>query len=619
LTGPAHPFIVDQKQLEPCDPDRHPTASSQGVVLAASRQSIPDGIAAVAERAPTRVAVYDHQRSLTYAALDRAANQVANAVLAKRGRGQEVVALLTGVDLSAVIAALGILKACKIYVALEASLPHKRLLQILADTEASLILSDDLHLAQAQELAGSERQVVQLEALAVGDPSAPNVAVPLDAPALLIYTSGSTGQPKGVVQSHGSAYLQASRFVSDFHLGAADRLAFGESLAWASSFWDVFGPLCLGAATAPFDLRQHGMHRLVEWLLDTGPTIVAGRMFVRQIAYNNPQQQFPSVRLIWMGGDLITREDVRACVRVFPNAGIVTGLALSEAGRVTQLLVDSPQMSDWDVLPLGRPASGLQIRLLADDGREVEPGQVGEIVAAGDGLAPGYWRRPELTASKFRTVEALGPEPACFTGDLGRQAPDGLLHYMGRKDSMVKIRGYQVFTNEIERILHKVEGVKEACVVAHTLPEGVERLVAYVVTDLEVFPGVAALHAQFREIPRYMAPQSYLFLKALPRTPTGKVDRERLPLPERSRLGVTADYVTACDPIERALTGIWGRVLGIADIGVHDNFLELGGDSLDSMRIISWVVALTGTEVSMREFFGALTIAEMAAMIRDAL
>ena len=614
----AGELSLEETQRELRERCRHPTGNWEPVDWQAHQGSIPDCIAAMARRRPNHLAAYDHQTSLTYAELDQAANRVANAVLAERGPGQEVVALFVGVDVPAVTAALGVLKAGKAYVGLDASLPEKRLLYILADTEAKLILADSLHFAQAQKLAGSERQVIQVEGLAAGSTKASEVPISLDAPALLNYTSGSTGQPKAVVQSHSSAYRQAVRYASDYCLSDADRQAFRGSLAYAASFWVIFGPLCVGAATAPFDTRLLGIPRLVDWLLQTEPTVLGGLSLSRQLASDHPQQRFTSLRLVSMGGDTIYRKDVQAIMRIFPNALIATGFGISEAGRVTQLMLDSAEMLDWDVLPLGLPSPGVRIKIVSDEEREVAPGDVGEIVVLGRGLAAGYWRRPDLTAARFRTVEALGPEPAYFTGDLGRQTPDGLLFHMGRKDHMVKIRGYQVFTNEVESILREVEGVCETCVMAHTLPGGSQRLAAYLVVDRLVFPGVAALHARFQDIPRYMAPQNYVFLDSLPKTPTGKPDRARLPVPRRSRMGVTAEYVAPRDPTEKVLARIWGQVLEIEGLGIHDSFLELGGDSLDSTRIINQAAAFFRVGISLREFFDALTIAEMAGLIRTA-
>ncbi len=305
------------------------------------------------EASPNQLAVYDHQTSLTYAELDQAANQVANAILAERGPGQEVVALLVGIDAPAVTAALGILKAGKTYVALEASFPQKRSLHILADADVKLILADGPHLPQARELAGSERQVIELEGLATCDPQPPNVPVPLNTLAVLNYTSGSTGQPKGVVQSHLSAFVQAVRRYSFYRVGDADRVAFFGSLAWTASVWSVFGPLCLGASVGRFDFRQHGLDQLANWLLETEPTVLCGRMVIRQLVHSNPRQRFASVRLVTLGGDTIFRDDVQASMLACPNALIAVGLGLSEAGRVTELLLDSPAMLNWDVATPG--------------------------------------------------------------------------------------------------------------------------------------------------------------------------------------------------------------------------------------------------------------------------
>jgi acyl-coenzyme A synthetase/AMP-(fatty) acid ligase/acyl carrier protein len=555
---------------------------------------------------------------LTYAELDTAANRVVNSVLADRGTGQEVVALLVGVDVLAVTAALGVLKTGKIYVALEPSFPDRRNTAILEDTDAGLILADRRHLAQAQALAGSQRRVIQLETLAGGDPGPPNVRVPLDSWAILNYTSGSTGSPKGVVQSHFSAYAHAVRKWATLHMSDVDGLAFSTSLAWSSTYGHMFGPLCLGARTAAFDIRQHGLRQLLAWLQETEPTILPARNLLRQIVSTDLAQEFPSVRVATLSGDAILREDVQACMRLFPNALVSVRLGLTEAGHVTELLIDSPEMLQWEVMPVGFPMPGLHIKLLGDDGQEVEPGNAGEIVILDRTLAEGYWRRPQLTASRFRTIDSLGSEPAFLTGDLGRQTPDGLLHHMGRKDFMVKIRGYQVFTNEIEAILLGVEGVKEACVMAHDVPQGSRRLAAYLVVDRDAFPGAAALHARFEDIPRHMAPQAYLFLDGLPRIPTGKVDRGHLPLPARSRLSATAEYVAARDPTEKVLARIWQSVLGIDDLGVRDSFLELGGHSLDSMRIVSRVAAVFHVDIPLSDFFGVLTIAEMANLVRSA-
>ena len=332
--------VVEQKQRELWDRCRHPTGKWQPTDWRTLAQSIPDRIAAIASSTPHQLAVYDHRTSLTFGELDSEANRIANGILAGCGPGQEVVALLVGVDVPALTAALAVFKSGKTLVALEPSYPKERSLQILADCGAQYIVADGQRLAQALDLAGPECQVAELEDLATAEPRAPGVPVPLDAMSVLVYTSGSSGRPKAVAQSHDSSLAQALRGFSQYHPSDADRVAFYGHLAWAGTIWNLFGPLCHGASSGVFDFRQLGTHRLATWMRQAKPTILIGRTLTRQIIEHHPEQRFASVRLVRMGGDTIYRRDVETCLRVFPNSQFGTGLGLSETGLVTHLLLD---------------------------------------------------------------------------------------------------------------------------------------------------------------------------------------------------------------------------------------------------------------------------------------
>jgi len=216
---------------------------------------------------------------------------------------------------------------------------------------------------------------------------------------------------------------------------------------------------------------------------------------------------------------------------------------------------------------------------------------------------------------KFQSLEGTNTARIYFTGDIARVRHDGMLQHLGRADHVIKIRNLQVFPKEIETLLLTVSGVKDVCLTGYTPPEGSLRLVAYLVVEHQDFIGLDALYASLDNLPNYMKPQNCVFLDEMPRTPTGKIDQKRLPMPEHSRLNISADYVPPRSPTEETLIAIWTDILGIEGIGIHDNFLELGGDSLTSTRIISKIRETMNIRLTFNDIFNAVTIAEMAEVI----
>jgi len=419
-------------------------------------QTIPERIAKLAEQHPDRIAVIDHATSLTYAELDAAANAVAAEVLEQGGQSQEPVALLLGVDAKAIIAALGVLKAGKIYVGLEETFPVHRHQQILADTDAKLILTDEYNETRARELAEDGITIILLETLPDSSPPPASASPSIDDPALINYTSGTTGKPKGVVQSHSSALSQAVRYSSTYRVCSSDRMTLFQSLAWVGSFWVLFGGLCHGACMVTFDIRRHGLDALVVWLHKIMPSLVIGFTITREIANTNPEERFPFARMVVIGGDTVFRSDVEAFRRAFPNSIIAIGLGLSEAGRVTDMFIDNETQLEEEVLPLGYPVPGVKIKLLSEiDGytssyEEASPGDTGEIVIESPHLAAGYWRQPDLTEVKFQSLEGTNTARIYFTGDIARVRHDGMLQHLGRADHVVccSIWGEQIMPSK---------------------------------------------------------------------------------------------------------------------------------------------------------------------------
>ena len=298
------------------------------------------------------------------------------------------------------------------------------------------------------------------------------------------------------------------------------------------------------------------------------------------------------------------------------------GLRSSEVGAH----VTSHGMRGQDLplttVPIGRPIANTEIYLL-DGGLEAVPvGVVGEVYVGGVGLARGYLKRPELTAERF-VADRYGRRAGgrlYRTGDLARYGRDGRIEYVGRADRQVKIRGNRIELGEIESVLSQYPGVREAVVVVREAggvvreaekPEE-RRLVAYCTSRDRTVPSTAELRETLRKkLPEYMVPSAFVVLDELPRTPSGKVDRQRLPAPELGRPEPGSAYVAPRSNVERVLAGIWEQVLGVARVGVHDDFFDLGGDSILNTRIIARALQ-AGLRLTPRQLFQSPTVARLA-------
>ena len=262
----------------------------------------------------------------------------------------------------------------------------------------------------------------------------------------------------------------------------------------------------------------------------------------------------------------------------------------------------------------------MEILLLDEDGQAVRPDDIGEIAIRSRYLSPGYWRRPDLTAAAFRSDPAGGPERIYRTGDLGRRLPDGCLVHLGRKDFQVKIRGFRVEVAEVEGALLSLPTVQEAVVVAREDRPGDRRLVAYLVPTARPAPTVTALRqALAASVPDYMVPAAYVMLDALPKTPGGKVDRRALPPPGRTRPALDQPLVAPRTPVEATVGAIWQEVLGLDEVGMHDNFFDLGGHSLAASQVIARVTETFHVDLPVRVLFEAPTVNGLALAVVQGL
>jgi non-ribosomal peptide synthetase component E (peptide arylation enzyme)/acyl carrier protein len=328
-------------------------------------------------------------------------------------------------------------------------------------------------------------------------------------------------------------------------------------------------------------------------------------------------ETFSALRAISLTGASISAQDVALYQKHFPESCVLVHLmGATEAGWIRRYFIDHAGSVEHGTVPVGFPIEDKAVLLLNDEGVETEQGEAGEIAIRSRYLAVGYWNRPDLTCEKFVAPPDAADEQIYLTGDMGRLSVDGCLSHLGRKDFLVKVRGFRVEMGEIESAISALAQVKEAVVVAADDGNEEKRLLAYVVPERDAQVSSTSLRRLLKdELPDYMIPQTFVTLAALPLTANGKIDRRSLPDPGTLRPQLDTPYEAPKTAVEESLARIWGDVLDLCAVGIRDNFFELGGSSLSAARIIAKVNETFGIELSLRNFMDVPHIAGMAGIV----
>ncbi|WP_447739004.1 non-ribosomal peptide synthase/polyketide synthase [Pseudomonas laurentiana] len=584
-------------------------------------RSVAQMIEAQVARSPDATAVLFAEQTLSYAELNRRANQLAHR-LRELGVGPDVlVGILMSRSLEMVIGLLGILKAGGAYVPFDPEYPQDRLAYMFEDSDIKLLLTQhDNRLAVPAHIQGICLEPGSFDDYPVANP-APAVAG--QNLAYVIYTSGSTGKPKGAGVDQQALCGRLSWMQGTYALNEQDVVLQKTSFSFDVSVWEFLWPLISGARLL---LARQGDQRdpqlLVELIRQHGVTTLHFiPSMLRSFIEAQGVTQCHSLKRLFSGGEAISHDLLNTAIECLPQVAIFNRYGPVEA---TINATHSERLGKRaGEVEIGRALPDTQLHVLDAGLCPVPVGVCGELYLGGKALARGYYRKAALSAERFiaNPFAGQGGQRLYRTGDLARWRADGVLEYVGRVDHQVKIRGFRIELGEIEAQLRAQASVRHAVVIAQQGPLG-NQLVAYVVPAtpalLQSAEGQAELRDSLRgqlkaSLPEYMVPAHVLFLGSLPLSPNGKLDRKALPQADASLL--QTHYVAPRTELEQQVAAIWADVLKLEQVGLTDNFFELGGDSIISLQVVSRA-RQAGIQFTPRDLFEHQTVQGLMAVIR---
>ena len=575
------------------------------------------------ERTPEAVAIKHGDRSLTYLALNRAANQLGRSIRSRGIEPDQTIGICLGRSVEMAIGVLAALKAGAAYLPMDPNYPPERLAYMLDDARPPVVLTDT---RTQRLLPATSAHVIIVDAQSQSDDavdgsniSAAQTGVTPANLLYVIYTSGSTGQPKGIAMPHG-AMTNLIEWHRE-HLSAAGgrRVLQFAALSFDVAFQEIFSTLCTGGTLV---LLDEPVRKDARRLLQLLKAERVQRLFIPPLMLQSLAEFFANggdtpeslIEIITAGEQLRISPEIVALVQQLQACSVHNHYGPTETHVVTALTL-SGDPTQWPAIPsIGRPVSNTRMYLLNSQRQPVPRGVAGEIYIAGVNVARGYLNRPQLSQERFLRNPFVEDSHALMykTGDLGRWREDGTIEYLGRNDDQVKIRGFRIELGEIETKLAKHPAVKDVAVTARADASGAKRLIAYVTARAGVAPTAAQLRAHLQEmLPEHMVPSGFVVLDSLPMTPSGKLNRRALPMPDLTDLG-GENYEPPQGQIEEQLARIWKDVLGIERPGRNDNFFALGGHSLLVLKLVAKIESTFKRPLAVPDVYSGPTLKALA-------
>lgn len=568
-----------------------------------------------AARTPEAVAVIAQDRPLTYRELDERSEELAAHLLNLGAATESLIGVAMERTELLIVSLLAVLKAGCAYVPLDPAYPKDRLSWIIQDSTMPLLLTTERTRSQLPPEAANCR-VIEVEKL-IDAPAAVRSVERANGEnlAYVMYTSGSTGKPKGV--------MVENRNVVNFFNGMDQAIGSepGIWLAVTSTCFDISVLELFWTLTRGFTVVLHAeggsvADEIERWHvthLQMTPSLARMLTFdARAFA------ALGSLKQMLLGGEAVPAALVRHLRQVFKGEmynmyGPTETTIWSTVGRIEE--VDA-------AVSIGKPILNTQVFMIDSEQKPVADGEIGELYIGGDGVARGYWNRPDLTAERFVVVPALSASQLYRTGDLARFLPDGNIDFLGRADYQIKLRGHRVEPGEIEAALEKCPGIHRAVVVLREDREGDQRLAAYLLADAAGSAAEVELRSILAgQLPDFMVPSNFVFLPALPLTDNGKIDRKallKMPLPSSPAVEIAESNGGPANELERTIARLWREALGVPTVGLHDNFFDLGAHSLTVAEVHGRLQEVLGREFDLVDLFQFSTVSALAAHLGGA-
>ncbi|BAY84412.1 amino acid adenylation domain-containing protein [Calothrix parasitica NIES-267] len=576
---------------------------------------------------PQNLAVATTQRNLTYQELSLLAQQLGHKLRQLGAHPNQLIAIVMEKGWEQIVAVLGILASGAAYIPIHPDLPRERQLHLLQQAQVKFVLTQS-KIDSSLELPNN------ITRLCVDTIESSTLASPLswtqkpDDLAYVIYTSGSTGLPKGVMIDHRGAVNTILDINQRFHVNSKDRVFALSSLSFDLSVYDIFGTLAAGGTivipnSASTKDPAHWLSLIEQHQITVWNSVPALMQMLVEYAASCHKKLPQSLRLALLSGDWLPLSLPNQIRSLFQDVNLISLGGATEAS-IWSILYPIEQVDpSWKSIPYGRAMANQRFYVLNEALEDCPIWVTGQLYIGGIGLAKGYWQNEEKTNSSF-IIHPLTQERLYKTGDLGRYLSDGNIEFLGREDFQVKVNGFRIELGEIETIIKQDSTVKEAVVTAFGELREQKKLVAYIVPNSTNISNLSSeiQIEQWREfirkkLPEYMIPSEFIVLKELPITSNGKLDRRALPVPKSIVTTKQTVYVKPETNCEKSVAEVWQEILKIEEVGINDNFFEIGGNSLLLVRTQVKLKEIFGQEISLVEMMKSPTISSLAKYINQ--